>query len=262
LAILPLPGPGLTAHNAAYVAPRAAIGEDYLGVIKALAAEGFRVIRLGDQTMTRLPDLGPNVLDAAAAPPIAQCIMTGAFVEACAIMRSDFYIGMASGPSSITFAAHIPTLVLNAPITWAGCLPNPEDLVVFRKYRIAGSMQPLTFAEIRRHLAFDRIDEFGPSQLHLDIEENSPELISAEVAEMRLRLAQDRSGTPPKEPATDALFRQHVTELQLERQEMARSGQLGGLTGPRMRERVMVSFGAPWVRLSAMFLIDNPRFLE
>jgi len=28
LAILPLPGPGLTAHNAAYVAPRAAIGKD------------------------------------------------------------------------------------------------------------------------------------------------------------------------------------------------------------------------------------------
>jgi len=27
LAILPLPGPGLTAHNAAYVAPRAAIGK-------------------------------------------------------------------------------------------------------------------------------------------------------------------------------------------------------------------------------------------
>jgi len=30
LAILPLPGPGLTAHNEAYVAPRAAIGKNIL----------------------------------------------------------------------------------------------------------------------------------------------------------------------------------------------------------------------------------------
>ncbi|MBM3540358.1 MAG: Crp/Fnr family transcriptional regulator [Alphaproteobacteria bacterium] len=35
MAILPLPGPGLTAHNAAYVAPRAAIGKEILSAILA-----------------------------------------------------------------------------------------------------------------------------------------------------------------------------------------------------------------------------------
>lgn len=236
--------------------------ENYFDAIRALAAEGFRVIRIGDQSMTRLPDLGPNVLDAASAPAIAQAQMTGAFVEACAIMRSYFFIGTASGPQNIAMAAHTPTLILNAPVTWVGCsAPNPEDLVVFRKYFLAGSTRPLSFAEIGRHPAFDQIEDFGPARLGLDIEENSPALISAAIAEMRLRAALDRSGTQ-MELATDALFRQRVTELQSARQAFARSCELAGSGGPRMRERVMVSFGAPWVRLSAMSLIDNPRFLD
>lgn len=235
--------------------------ENYLGAISALAAEGFRVIRIGDESMTRLPDLGPNVWDAASAPVQAHGVLTGAFVEACAIMRSDFFIGMASGPYSISIATRIPTLVLNAPVTWNACSPNPEDLVAFRKYRHAGSAEPLSFAEIGRHLAFDRIDDIGPSELNVEITENSPELISAAVAEMRLRFGQDRGGAPV-EMATDTLFRQRVAELQAARNELARSGELAGRKGPQMRERVMVSFGAPWVRLSAMSLVDNPRFLE
>lgn len=236
--------------------------ENYLGAIGALAAKGFRVIRIGDQSMTRLPDIGPNVFDAASAPVQAQGVVTGAFVEACAIMRSEFFIGTASGPQNIAMAARIPTLLLNAPVTRVGCSsPNPQDLVVFRKYRLDGATQPMSFAEAGRHPAFDRLYDHGPSQLDLVIEENSPELINAAVAEMRLRLEQERSGTQ-MEPATDALFRRRVAELQSTRLEWAQSGKLGGLTGPRMRERVMVSFGAPWVRLSAMSLIDNPRFLD
>lgn len=235
--------------------------ENYLGVIRSLAAEGFRVIRIGDQSMARLPDLGPNVLDAASAPTIAQAQMTGAFVEACAILRSEFFIGMPSGPYSIALATRTPTLTLNAPVTWAACSPNPEDLVVFRKYRLSGSNQMMSFSEIGRHPAFDQIEDFGTTQLGLDIAENSAELICAAVAEMRLRLAEDRRGMQ-MEMSTDALFRRRVAELQAARHAFVESRELAGSGGPRMRERVMVSFGAPWVRLSSMYLVDNPRFLE
>jgi len=42
LAILPLPGPGLTAHNAAYVAPRAAIGKTVGANLRSDIAEAER----------------------------------------------------------------------------------------------------------------------------------------------------------------------------------------------------------------------------
>ena len=71
LAILPLPGPGLTAHNGAYVVPRAAIGKthaasslDYLvgaheNRVGNLDAERFRGFQVHDEfKLGRLLDDG------------------------------------------------------------------------------------------------------------------------------------------------------------------------------------------------------------
>jgi len=56
LAILPLPGPGLTAHNAAYVAPRAAIGKTFLEL------NGWRFTATEEDTAAAFLDLAAGTL--------------------------------------------------------------------------------------------------------------------------------------------------------------------------------------------------------
>ncbi len=233
----------------------------YGPAIQLLTSLGIQVARLGDRTMQRLPPLGPGVFDFAEAPVLKDGQISDGLLEAYLISRSQFLLGMSSGPREIALALKVPMLMTNAPVTWSAFAPNPRDLVVFRDYLPTGAAAPMTFVEITRHPIYDMIDSIKPEQVQISLPPNSPELIVASVSEMLFRLAHPADLALPG----DTAFRALVADVQRRRITPSHPTDQGGLpylNRRQAREHVYLPSAAPWAKVSAAYLAHNPGFLK
>lgn len=116
---------------------------DYVRTIRHLTGRGYHVVRIGDRTMPRLPDLGGRVIDA----PFSEHYRH--LLEPAAIDRCDFMIASMSGPCSLARAMGKPVLALNAPPYFCNLHVGPE-LIAFRRCYDVGGPRPrlLSYAEI------------------------------------------------------------------------------------------------------------------
>lgn len=117
---------------------------DYFKTICRLVALGYVVIRIGDPSMPRLPDFGPQVIDAPFHPEYEQ------FLELAAFDRCEFMIACNSGPCSLARAMGKPILVLNCPPCFCNLHTNHELLAFRRCYDVTESDAPrlLSYGEI------------------------------------------------------------------------------------------------------------------
>jgi putative glycosyltransferase (TIGR04372 family) len=80
--------------------------ETFLDAFDALVDRGYRVVRVGDPTMTPVTRRG--VVDLATSP------LRTEWLETWCIQRSAFLIGCDSGPSWLAFLLNVPVLTVNA----------------------------------------------------------------------------------------------------------------------------------------------------
>jgi putative glycosyltransferase (TIGR04372 family) len=133
----------------------------YLDAIAYLTSRGHHVVRLGDPSMARLPDLGPNVIDLpfhAARAPLCDLHF---------IAASRFFVGTFSGPLSIALALGIPSLILNCAIEHVPDLRlNPRDRIVPKHYldRTAGrylTQDEVVARQLDRLVVADQYERLG-----------------------------------------------------------------------------------------------------
>jgi putative glycosyltransferase (TIGR04372 family) len=145
----------------------------YLPAIKSLTAAGRTVVRLGDATMTRLPDLGPNVIDLPFHPAYEP------FCDPYLIAVSRYFIGTFSGPLSIALALGTPALLLNCMIEYDHDLRlNPQDRLVPKHYLDESTGRLLTRDEILarkldRAVTADALQQRGVALIALSADEIS-----------------------------------------------------------------------------------------
>jgi putative glycosyltransferase (TIGR04372 family) len=151
--------------------------ETYFDAMKYLVGAGYRVIRLGDQTMTPLPEI-PGVIDYAHSPA------RSAFMDIFLIANCVFYVGTASGPSIVAFAFDRPTVMTNMQPLIARP-PRDQDIFIPKLYRCSASGNLLKFAEL---LAGPLGYTFNNSSLFMDskveVIDNMPDDITCAVSEM------------------------------------------------------------------------------
>ncbi len=115
--------------------------ETYIPAIKYLVEQGFTVVRIGDDKMHRLPDLGPQVIDAPFHAAYDQ------LVEPYFVSESAFMIKTLSGPDCLSMAFGIPSVITN--FYWnAFATQIKDDLCVPKKYYSHRYQRDLTLSEI------------------------------------------------------------------------------------------------------------------
>lgn len=151
--------------------------ETYFDAMKYLVGVGYRVIRLGNQTMTPLPQI-PGVID------YAHSNVRSAFMDVFLIANCDFYIGTASGPAILASAFERPAVMTNMQPLIARP-PREHDIFIPKLYRRSASGSLLKFGEI---LASPLGYAFNNSSLFMDgkieVVDNSPDEIRHAVSEM------------------------------------------------------------------------------
>ncbi len=156
--------------------------ENYLPAIKYLTGQGFFVVRIGDDKMNPLPDLGRQVIDAPFHPAYSQ------LVEPYFVSESAFMLKTISGPDSLSLAFGVPSLITN--IYWQSLLATKkDDLCIPKKYYSHRYQRELTLAEIAldKKLMFSGdVNDF--TARHIELLENTDEEILAATKEMVARL--------------------------------------------------------------------------
>jgi putative glycosyltransferase (TIGR04372 family) len=101
--------------------------ESYFDSIKFLTERDYFVLRIGDRSMKRLPDLGPRVLDL----PFMENY--DFLYDVYALAGCEFMISSNSGPCMLARAFDRSCLAVNVPLTFAH-IPGERDMIVFRKF--------------------------------------------------------------------------------------------------------------------------------
>ena len=175
---------------------------NYIPAVKFLVDEGYYVVRIGDDKMQPLPDLGPRVVDAPFHPAYTQ------FVDLYFVAESDFMIKTPSGPEAFTIAFDVPGLFLNLPI-------NPRqialkgDLFVFKKYYSHRYKRNLSLREIGfdKNLLFSNLTEHF-THLQVELLENTEDEILRATKEMVARLKGEHEGNPDYDTRFSEICRQ------------------------------------------------------
>jgi putative glycosyltransferase (TIGR04372 family) len=164
--------------------------DNYVPAIKHLVDKGYYVVRLGDNKMTPLPDLGKQVIDAPFHPAYTQ------LVEPYFVSQSDFMLKTPSGPEALSLIFAIPSVYVNAmfsPIF----LISKDDLSIFKSYYSHRYERNLSLREI----AYDKeilfsctSDSFAREQIELH--ENTQEDILNVTIEMTDRMDGIYNPTP------------------------------------------------------------------
>lgn len=164
--------------------------QSYIPAIKFLVEEGFYVIRIGDDKMHRLPDLGPQVIDAPFHPAYTQ------LVEPYFVSESSFMIKTLSGPDFLSMAFGIPCLLTN--FYWCAHSAQIEnDLCIPKKYYSHRFQRELTLSEIasEKELLFSGdVKDF--TSRHIELIHNSEQEILSATMEMVSRQRGQYEGNP------------------------------------------------------------------
>lgn len=101
--------------------------ESYFDSIRFLVEQGYFVLRIGDRSMKRLPDFGPQVIDV---PFLKNYDFK---MDVFAIAHCQFMISAHSGPCMLARAFDRPCLAVNVPVTFAH-IPGESDMLAWRRY--------------------------------------------------------------------------------------------------------------------------------
>ncbi len=234
----------------------------YVPAIRLLRDRGYAVVRIGDRSMKRLPDLGPGVIDAATNPTFAEGAINDGLFDVYAVERSAFMVAHGSGPLQVAHALGTKTLLVNSAAPWSS--QNVNDLMLFKDYVDRRSGRRLSLREISEHFLFDQIDFADHSDFELDLEDLPMEVVTAAAQEMLDRLELERANGPIR-TSVDDVFTERVREIQRRRNavlDSAPDATLPGLNRARSLERRYVNFGLPQPRLASTYAAFNPDFLR
>lgn len=112
--------------------------ETYAEALAALVERGYKVVRVGDRTMTPV-DL-PGVIDFASLPGKSE------WLEAWCMQRSEFLIGCDSGPSWLAVLLGVPVLTVNA--LHFRDIARPADRVICKLVRDRATGRTLAVSEM------------------------------------------------------------------------------------------------------------------
>ncbi len=156
--------------------------DNYLPAVKYLTDEGFYVVRIGDDKMHRLPDMGPQVIDA----PFHKA--NNKFVELYFVSQSTFMLKTISGPDNLSITFGVPSLLTN--MYWTPIVATiKDDLCIPKKYYSHRYRRNLTLSEIaddKKLLFSGNASDF--TARHIELLENTEEEILAATQEMISRL--------------------------------------------------------------------------
>lgn len=213
--------------------------ESYIPAIESLAAAGVHVIRIGDETMRPLPDLGPRVVD------IASLRATRPILAASAIARSRFMVNSTTGPLGIACALGVPSVVVNAILTPALFL-LPQDVLAPKRFVERATGRSLPLAEILAR-GLNRLS-WGS-----DIEAGGSAVESLDADDLRAVVEErlswdDAAGTPPPGPASRRYQRIAFAEH-------ARQRATGG-------RPPFFATALPWARYAESYAARHPELLD
>jgi len=179
---------------------RCASIESYLPLIEALTARGLWVIRMGDTSMTPLPEM-PRLFDYALSP--LKCHFLDVFL--CAAAR--FMIGTQSGLCQVATLFGVPVVLTNA-LAGDAIMGPPENVVVFKKYysEPLGRYLPIRDCYRPPLVCNDLKDLFVTRQVRPD--ENPPEEL-IDAALLMLDQLEGRELYTPEQQALLERFRRH-----------------------------------------------------
>ena len=155
--------------------------EHYLRSISSLAAQGIHVIRLGAEVGSRLPDLGPRVIDYADRHRTP-------FLDTYLPTHSDFLLGSSSGFSYLAMCFDRPTVITNSIPLGALNTFRRKCIFIPKKLWLTEEKRFLTFREI----LFTQVVTFYDSESYaaagIELVENTAAEIEAVSQEMLDRL--------------------------------------------------------------------------
>lgn len=150
----------------------------YLPAIRRIIERGGTVVRIGDPSMTPLPSQ-PGLIDLSREEDVFP-------LQAFAFSRSRFNLTTDSGPTALSCAFHVPTLVTNC--FTAAIAFHAHDLVLLRRIRLKDGtvMRPGTPEYIRkfpdldlRFLAHGQTDTYDASEIDGIVDNTTEEIVAA-----------------------------------------------------------------------------------
>lgn len=118
--------------------------EDYFDSIRFLAECNYFVLRIGDKSMKRLPDLGPRVFD------LPFLDNYDFLLDVYGLAHCEFMISSNSGPCMLARAFDRSCLAVNVPLTFAH-IPGERDMIAFRKFYSTApgaGQDPISYREL------------------------------------------------------------------------------------------------------------------
>lgn len=159
----------------------------YLPALKEITSRGGWVIRIGDHTMRELPPL-TNVIDYAhfgEKTPELDVFFCGA---------CRFFIGSASGPSSVPSLFDVPVLATNYSLQPLQTRPS-FDVFMPKLFRDIRQNRLLTFSESARSLCANVDNKALLARMGIEVVDNTPDEIREAVVEM---IQRSEGGSPVK----------------------------------------------------------------
>jgi putative glycosyltransferase (TIGR04372 family) len=214
---------------------------NYIPAIKYLTDLGYYVVRIGDKSMKRLPDLSEKFIDG----PF--CSAHCDFFDPYFISESEFYLGMFSGPINIAQAFGVPTLVVNGQISHASCVYK-NGLLVPKQIYSEKLKRNLTYSEILNGPICDFYYAGDFQKNGLIQVECTPDEITASCREMILRLR----GDYPKYDLAQ-YYQKHVNSIYNEAQYL-REGNPATKDHPLCLNLTGTEIGTEFLEMNPLFL--------
>jgi len=105
--------------------PRNGTPYDFLPAIEEIVSRGGLVVRMGDKSMTPLPDL-PGVID------YARSGFQSTLMDAYLVSKCSFFVGTSSGPHTLALLFSKPLILTNLANYIYGLAQNSQDLAIFQ----------------------------------------------------------------------------------------------------------------------------------
>jgi putative glycosyltransferase (TIGR04372 family) len=139
---------------------------DYLEAIKFINKLGGRVIRIGDESMPRLPS-ELNVID------LARSSNTHSHLHLYALSHAKFFIGTTSGPTTIPPLFRVPSLITNAVVLGITTLNFSTQTIYTPKIMLRGERKISLNEMVNSSLGFANAPSYLKSK-NIQYKPNSP----------------------------------------------------------------------------------------
>jgi putative glycosyltransferase (TIGR04372 family) len=189
----------------------------FIPAIQYLTDNGYQVVRLGDPSMTRMPEM-KFVFD------YAHSSQKSDFLDLYLLKRSTFLLCTSSGPFTVASMFNVPVLATN----WISghLLPFlPRDIILMKNFKYRGSGKPLSYKDVL-DLDYGEFSYYNLQRKNVEYVDNTPDEILSATKEML-----DRLNSKEVEPGLVAKALKFVSKL----------SESSGFTSSRFRGKAIVS---------------------